>query len=61
MIPQPGYVALIGVCPHCHESVEMMISKKQAKLIFKSFKLNIKDAQLFSDRTLELELKKGVS
>jgi len=58
---KPAYVALVGVCPHCHESVEMMISKKQAKLIFKSFKLNIKDAQLFSDKALELELRKGVS
>jgi hypothetical protein len=57
-MPQPKAAALIGVCPHCHESVEMVITKKQAKLLWKSFKQDIQQAQLTSNRALELEMNK---
>lgn len=31
-------VALIGTCPRCGESVEMVITKRQIKAIMKGFK-----------------------
>jgi transcription initiation factor IIE alpha subunit len=31
-------VALIGTCPRCGESVELVVSKKQLKAIMKGFK-----------------------
>lgn len=57
-MPCPSAVALVTVCPHCGESVEMTITKKQAKLLYKSFKLDIHDAQRVSEKTLEAELVK---
>jgi len=56
---KPLYVALIGTCPHCKEPVELVISKRQAKLIFKAFKLPTRQAQLYSEKELEkLQLRK---
>ena len=57
-MPNPDAVALIGTCPHCGESVEMIITKRQAKILFKYFKLQIQHAQLFGEKQLEVELKK---
>jgi hypothetical protein len=57
-MPSPTAVALVGVCPHCGESVEMVITKKQAKLLYKSFKLDIQQAQKVSEKTLEADLMK---
>lgn len=31
-------VALIGTCPRCGESVEMIVSKRQIKALMKGFK-----------------------
>lgn len=31
-------VALVGTCPRCGESVEMIVSKRQIKAIMKGFK-----------------------
>lgn len=51
-MPRPSHVALVGTCPHCHESVELIVSKKQAKAIFKAFKLNIREAQLKGEASI---------
>jgi predicted DCC family thiol-disulfide oxidoreductase YuxK len=59
MTPNPAGVALIGTCPYCHEAVEMVITKKQAKLLYKSFKMNIHEAQRLTDKELETELLKS--
>jgi len=53
--PTPTHVALIGTCPRCGESVELIVTKKQAKLIWKTFKLSIKEAQLYGEKGLEKE------
>lgn len=34
----PKTVSLIGTCPRCGESVELVVSKKQIKAIMKGFK-----------------------
>jgi len=31
-------VALVGTCPRCKESVELIVSKKQLKALLKGFK-----------------------
>lgn len=54
----PTHVTLVGTCPRCKEAVELVISKRQAKLVFKAFKMPIKQAQLYSERALELELRR---
>lgn len=35
---KPKTVALIGTCPRCGESVQLVVSKKQIKAIMKGFK-----------------------
>jgi hypothetical protein len=57
-LPTPKAINLVGVCPHCGESVEMTITKKQAKIIWKSFKMEMKDAQLSSEKMLCLDYEK---
>ena len=51
---RPSHVALIGTCPRCGEAVEMVISKAEAKIIFKAFKRSITQAQLYSERQVEI-------
>ena len=57
-MPRPQSVALVGVCPRCGESIELLISKKQAKLIVRGFKMDIHQAQLQADDTLALDYEK---
>jgi len=35
---KPKSVALIGTCPRCGESVELIVTKKQVKALMKGFK-----------------------
>lgn len=57
-MPNPKMVSLVGTCPKCGESIELVISKKHAKIIFKSFKVNIQQAQLSADKVLQLDYSK---
>jgi hypothetical protein len=57
-LPTPKAINLVGTCPHCGESVEMLITKKQAKIIWKGFKMEMNAAQLSSDKMLSLDYKK---
>jgi len=50
---RPSHVALIVTCPRCGESVEIVITKKQAKAIYKAFKLPIREAQLKGEKAIE--------
>lgn len=52
-------VGLKGTCRHCGEEVEIWISKKQLKAIWKSMKeTSPAKAEMFVERTLGLD-KKG--
>ena len=35
---KPKSVALIGTCPRCGETVELIVTKKQVKALMKGFK-----------------------
>jgi len=52
MSGKPKAIALVGVCPHCGEPIEIVISKKQIKAIYKGFKLPILQAQIQAEKTI---------
>jgi len=50
---KPKSVALIGTCPHCGESVEVIVTKKQLKTIMKGFKTsNPSEAEMLTEKLL---------
>ena len=56
---KPKSVALIGTCPRCGESVELIVSKKQIKAIMKGFKASSpQQAERISEKFLGRD-KKG--
>jgi len=55
---QPNAVGLKATCPHCHEEVELIVTKKQIKAIFKAFKLqNPTLAELETEKFIHLDNK----
>jgi predicted RNA-binding Zn-ribbon protein involved in translation (DUF1610 family) len=40
---KPQAVALVGVCPYCHESAEVILTKKQVKKLLHGFKLSARN------------------
>jgi hypothetical protein len=45
---------LVAVCPHCGETVEITVTKKQAKALFKAFKTSKTEGmKSFERATLE--------
>jgi hypothetical protein len=40
---KPKAVALVGVCPYCHESAEVVLTKKQVKKLLHGFKLSARN------------------
>ena len=53
---KPKSVALIGTCPHCGESVELVVTKKYLKAIMKGFKAGSPvEANLLAEKLLRLE------
>jgi len=59
MSEKPKAIALVGVCPHCGEPIEIVISKKQIKAIYKGFKLPVLQAQIQAEKTIEVEERGG--
>jgi len=41
---KPNVIKLVGVCPHCGEAVEFVLTKKEVKEIWKGFKLDYREA-----------------
>ena len=46
-------VDIIAVCPNCKESVQIRLNKKEAKIIFKSFKMDKNEGNKYRDRELK--------
>jgi len=40
---KPQAVALVGVCPYCHESAEVILTKKQVKSLLHKTKLSARN------------------
>jgi len=51
----PTHVGMIGNCPHCGESIRVILSKKDVKIIYKSFKLPRIAANLNTEVKLHLQ------
>jgi hypothetical protein len=52
----PKYINIAAVCPHCGESLEIVLTKKEVKTMFKNFKKPIPVAQKGVDTFLEKRL-----
>jgi len=50
---RPQSVGLIVTCPHCKETVEILVTKRQIRQIYKTFKLPIRQAQLKGEASLD--------
>jgi len=50
---RPDHVKLIGVCPRCGESIELVMSKREIKMLYKGFKRPVLEAQLQVEKELE--------
>lgn len=51
-------VALIGTCPHCGETVELVVTKKQIKAIMKGFKAgSLSQAEIVAEKILGRDAK----
>lgn len=50
LVQKPKAVSLVCVCPHCHESVELVLTKKDLKELLRDFKLPTYQAQIRSER-----------
>lgn len=48
-------IKLTGVCPHCNEAVELVISKKEIKDIYNGFKMSTTTSTILSDRHMMLK------
>jgi ssDNA-binding Zn-finger/Zn-ribbon topoisomerase 1 len=53
-------VALVGVCKKCGEAVRIIITKQEAKLIYKSFKLPENKRNAWMEKQREKLKVKGV-
>lgn len=53
------YVKLVGVCPNCKEAVELILTKKDAKQIWKGFKTDVLTANLMGDDYLKKRNEEG--
>jgi hypothetical protein len=53
MMPKPDSVKLVGVCEHCGEQCAIVLNRKQAKLISKAFKQDLKQAVVTLDKATE--------
>jgi hypothetical protein len=42
-VGKPQAVALVGVCPYCQESAELILTKKQVKKLLHGFKLSARN------------------
>ena len=56
----PTAVKLVAICPHCGETVEIILTKKEVKEIYKSFKQPIQYAQKKADEQLLKEYIKKI-
>lgn len=52
-------VKVLGTCPHCNEAVEMVMTKKQVKMILKGFQMPIMRAQLMTEHEMQKAEKSG--
>lgn len=50
---KPTGVTVVTTCPHCGESVEIVITKKELKAMLKGFKLPVREAQLYGEKEIE--------
>ena len=48
-LSQQKMLRLIANCPHCGETVEIEVTKREVKEMLKGFKLSLKEANLRSD------------
>ncbi len=48
----PTSIGLVVTCPKCGEPVEIIITKKEIKQIYKAFKYPISKAQLITEKRL---------
>jgi len=46
-------VTLLAVCPHCNEAVQISLNKREAKVIFKSFRMNKRDGDKYREENLK--------
>lgn len=51
-------VVLIGVCPHCKESVEMKLTKREVKDIYHCFQMAPTTAMILSEKKLQIKYEK---
>lgn len=59
MAEKPKAVGLKGTCPRCGEEVEVIVTKKQVKALYKGFKCsNPSEAEIIAEQTLGRD-KKG--
>ena len=58
LMERSSFVKLVAVCPHCGESVEIVMSKKEVKRMMKEFKMGIKEAQQHADAYHEQRYRK---
>ena len=52
-MPKVVAVSLVGTCQHCGEAIEIKVTKKQAKAIFKAFKASsVAEANLIIEKSI---------
>ena len=51
---KPDSIGLVASCPKCHEPVEIYLTKKEIKEIWRGFKLGIEEAQLQTEHRLKI-------
>jgi len=50
---KPKAVGIVGTCPHCGESVEFILTKKEVKALFKAFKMSNKSkAEIYVEKAI---------
>ncbi len=54
-MPRPKSVAISATCPHCGEEVQIILSKREVKALFKGFKVDIRQAQIVTEKALRVE------
>jgi len=50
---RPNTVAVSGTCPQCGTEVQIVMSKKELKMLLKGFKMPIRQAQIQTEKEFE--------
>ena len=55
MSTKANRVNLTGVCPHCHEAVEVELSKMEVKQLLQGFKMSGHAASILAEKHIQLK------